>query len=63
LDRAHGPREMPVWGPVFSREPEGPVPAGASGSFYGVSAGQCINFAARARIMSNIDYIEFIQKK
>ena len=63
LARAHGPREMPVWGPVFSQEPEGPVPGGASGGFYGVSAAQCVNLAAKAKIMNIVDYIESIQKK
>jgi mono/diheme cytochrome c family protein len=65
LARAHGPREMPVWGPVFSQEPEGPVPGPVSGGggLYGVSAVQCIHLAARARILNIVDYIESIQQK
>jgi mono/diheme cytochrome c family protein len=63
LARAHGPREMPVWGPVFAAEPEGPVPGGASGAYYGVSAVQCEHLAARVRIMNIVDYIESIQEK
>jgi hypothetical protein len=65
LARAHGPREMPVWGPVFSQEPEGPVPAGTSGGggFYGVAGVQCMHLIARARVMNIVDYIESIQEK
>lgn len=63
LARAHGPREMPVWGPVFAQEPEGPMPGGASGAYYGVSAMQCEHLAARVRIMNIVDYIESIQEK
>lgn len=63
LARAHGPREMPVWGPVFAQEPEGAITGGASGSFYGVSAVQCEHLAARVRIMNIVDYIESIQEK
>jgi hypothetical protein len=63
LARAHGPREMPVWGPVFSQEPEGPVSGTVSGGgLYGVSAVQCIHLAARARILNIVDYIESIQQ-
>ena len=62
LARAHGPREMPVWGPVFRQEPEAVVPGGVSGG-YGAGIDQCIHFAARARIMNIVDYIESIQKK
>ena len=62
LARAHGPREMPVWGPVFSQEPEGPMPGGPSGAYYGVAGVQCVNFAARVRVMNIVDYIESIQK-
>ena len=65
LARAHGPREMPVWGPVFAQEPEGPVPAGSSGGggFYGVAGVQCMHLAARARVMNIVDYIESIQEE
>lgn len=63
LARAHGPREMPVWGPVFAQEPEGPVPGGGGGGgFYGVSTVQCQHLAARAKIMNIVDYIESIQQ-
>lgn len=62
LARAHGPREMPVWGPVFRQEPESPVPGGGGGGFYGVGGVQCIHLAARARIMNIVDYIESIQR-
>jgi mono/diheme cytochrome c family protein len=61
LARAHGPRDMPVWGPVFSQEPETPVPGGGSGDYSG-SFAQCVNLAARARIMNIVDYIESIQR-
>jgi len=61
LARAHGPREMPVWGPIFSQEPESPTPGGSGGDFSG-SFAQCVNLAARARVMNIVDYIESIQK-
>lgn len=61
LARAHGPREMPVWGPIFSQELETPVAGGGGGDYSG-SFAQCINLAARARIMNIVDYIESIQK-
>ena len=60
--REHGLREMPVWGPVFQEEPESVVPGGGASGFYGVGAGQCIHLAARARILSIVDYIASIQK-
>ena len=63
LARAHGPREMPVWGPVFAQEPEGPVPGGGSGGLYGISAVQCQHLAARAKVMNIVDYIESIQQQ
>lgn len=64
LARAHGPREMPVWGPVFAQEPEGPVPGPLSGGgMYGAGAVQCTHLAARARILNIVDYIESIQEK
>ena len=62
LARAHGPREMPVWGPVFSQTPETPVPGGGGGGDYSGSFAQCVNLAARARIMNVVDYIESLQK-
>jgi hypothetical protein len=61
LARAHGPREMPVWGPVFRQEPETPVAGGGSGDYSG-SFAQCVHLAARARILNIVDYIESIQK-
>ena len=61
LARAHGPREMPVWGPIFSQEPETPVAGGGGGDYSG-SFAQCVNLAARARVMNIVDYIESIQK-
>jgi mono/diheme cytochrome c family protein len=61
LARAHGPREMPVWGPIFSQESETPVPGGGGGDYSG-SFAQCVNLAARARIMNIVDYIESVQK-
>ncbi len=61
LARAHGPREMPVWGPIFSQEPESPTPGGSGGDYSG-SFAQCVNLAARARVMNIVDYIESIQK-
>lgn len=65
LARAHGPREMPVWGPVFAQEPEGPAPGATAGGggMYGVNTAQCIHFAAKVRIMNIVDYIESIQEK
>jgi mono/diheme cytochrome c family protein len=65
LARAHGPREMPVWGPVFAQEPEGPAPGATAGGggMYSVDAGQCAHLAARVRIMNIVDYIESIQEK
>jgi len=65
LARAHGPREMPVWGPVFSQEPEGPVPGATAGGggMYSVGAVQCAHLAARARVINIVDYIESIQEK
>ena len=65
LARAHGPREMPVWGPVFAQEPEGPAPSAtaAGGGMYSAAAVQCAHLAARARIMNIVDYIESIQEK
>jgi len=62
LARAHGPREMPVWGPVFSQVPEGPVPGGTGSGDFSGSFAQCVNLAARARVMNIVDYIESIQK-
>jgi hypothetical protein len=61
LARAHGPREMPVWGPIFSQEPESPTPGGSGGDYSG-SFAQCVNLAASARVMNIVDYIESIQK-
>jgi mono/diheme cytochrome c family protein len=61
LARAHGPREMPVWGPIFSQVPETPTPGGSGGDYSG-SFAQCVNLAARARVMNIVDYIESIQK-
>jgi mono/diheme cytochrome c family protein len=65
LARAHGPREMPVWGPIFAQEPEGPAPSatGAGGGMYSAAAVQCAHLAARARVMNIVDYIESIQEK
>jgi len=65
LARAHGPREMPVWGPVFSQEPEGPAPTatGAGGGMYSSATAQCAHLVARARVMNIVDYIESIQEK
>ncbi len=62
LARAHGPREMPVWGPVFSQTPEGPVSGGGGSGFYSGSFTQCVNLAAKVRVMNIVDYIESIQK-
>ena len=62
LARAHGPREMPVWGPVFSVEPDAPVPGGGGAGGWSGSFAQCVHLAARARIMNVVDYIESIQK-
>ena len=62
LARAHGPREMPVWGPVFSEEPETPAPGGGGAGGWSGSFAQCIHLAARARVMNIVDYIESIQK-
>ena len=51
-------------GSRFSKEQEAPVPTGApGGSFGGMSGVQCMNLAARARVMNIVDYIESIQKK
>jgi mono/diheme cytochrome c family protein len=61
LARAHGPRDMPVWSPVFRQEPEAVIPGGVSAA-YGAGLTQCIHLAARARIMNIVDYIESIQK-
>jgi hypothetical protein len=65
LARAHGPREMPVWGPVFAQEPEGPAPGATAGGggMYSVDAAQCAHLASRVRIMNIVDYIESIQEK
>ncbi len=63
LARAHGPREMPVWGPVFAQEPEGPMPVSGGGGFYGVAVPQCAHLAARARVLNIVDYIESIQEE
>jgi len=62
LARAHGPREMPVWGPVFREEPETPVPGGGGAGGWSGSFAQCVHLAARARILNIVDYIESIQK-
>jgi mono/diheme cytochrome c family protein len=65
LARAHGPREMPVWGPVFAQEPEGPAPGATAGGggMYGANTAQCAHLAAKVRIMNIVDYIESIQEK
>jgi mono/diheme cytochrome c family protein len=62
LARAHGPREMPVWGDVFRGESE-TTPVASGGGEWGVAG--CANLthiAARARVMNIVDYIESIQK-
>jgi mono/diheme cytochrome c family protein len=61
LARAHGPREMPVWGDVFRGESE-TVGVAPGGGYYGSTYPNFTHIAARARVMNIVDYIESIQK-